>query len=94
MYPGQFPNIKANLFNTVLALDLSQVSSINFIVGPVSNIIERGLPFRFGVAPIIETEEGKTGFICSLYLGLNHIQERKWEDSSTMPSITMAGKRL
>ncbi|TFK19735.1 hypothetical protein FA15DRAFT_759842 [Coprinopsis marcescibilis] len=59
MYPGQFPSVKANLFNTVLALDLSQVGAVNFIVGPVSNIIERGLPFRFGVVPIVETEDGK-----------------------------------
>ncbi|EAU89163.2 hypothetical protein CC1G_08570 [Coprinopsis cinerea okayama7 len=59
MYPGQFPNIKANLFNVILALDLSQVTSLNFIAGPVSNIIERGMPFRFAVAPIIETEDGK-----------------------------------
>ena len=60
MYPGQFPSVKANLFNTVLALDLSKIPSINFIVGPVSNIIERGLPFRFGVVPIVETEEGES----------------------------------
>jgi hypothetical protein len=41
-------------------MDFSQTSSLNFIVGPVANIIERNFPFRFGVVPIIETEEGKT----------------------------------
>ncbi|KAH6906727.1 hypothetical protein BKA70DRAFT_1372357 [Coprinopsis sp. MPI-PUGE-AT-0042] len=45
MYPGQFPNVKANF--------------INLIAGPISNIIERNLPFTFGVIPIIETEDGK-----------------------------------
>ncbi|RXW17921.1 hypothetical protein EST38_g7933 [Candolleomyces aberdarensis] len=57
-FPGQFPSVKANLFNVVLALDLSQTASLNFITGPMSNILERRLPFRFGVVPIAETENG------------------------------------
>ena len=59
MYPGQFPSIKGNLFNVVLALDLSQASNLHFIVGPMSNILEKNIPFRFGVAPIAETEDGE-----------------------------------
>ena len=31
MYPGQFPALKFNLFNVVLAVDISQTSSANFI---------------------------------------------------------------
>ena len=59
MYPGQFPSIKGNLFNVVLALDLSQTANLHFIVGPMSNILERNIPFRFGVVPIAETEDGQ-----------------------------------
>lgn len=59
MYPGQFPSIKGNLFNVILALDLSQTANLHFMVGPMSNILEKNLPFRFGVAPIAETEDGK-----------------------------------
>ena len=59
MYPGQFPNVKVNLFNVVLVLDLSQTSALNFITGSVSSIINRNFPFRFGVVPIIETEDGE-----------------------------------
>ncbi|TCD67335.1 hypothetical protein EIP91_000256 [Steccherinum ochraceum] len=58
MYPGQFPSIKLNLMNIVLAVDLSQTSSLNFIGTAVDNIINRSFPFRFGVVPIVETEEG------------------------------------
>ena len=58
MYPGQFPAVKINLFNVVLALDLSQTSSLHFIGSAVSNIINRQFPFRFGVMPIVETEGG------------------------------------
>jgi len=58
MYPGQFPTIKRNLHNTVLLLDMSQRVSLEWITGPVFNIIQRGLPFRFGVVPLVETDEG------------------------------------
>ncbi|RPD60390.1 glycosyltransferase family 24 protein [Lentinus tigrinus ALCF2SS1-7] len=58
MYPGQFPTLKLNLFNIVLAVDLSQLSSIDFIASTVQSLINRGMPFRWGVAPLVETENG------------------------------------
>ncbi|KAF9461692.1 glycosyltransferase family 24 protein, partial [Collybia nuda] len=58
VYPGQFPNVKLNLYNIVLVVDLSQTSSLTFIGGPVANIIDRNFPLRFGVVPIAESEEG------------------------------------
>ena len=58
MYPGQFPTLKLNLFNVVLAVDLSQLSSVNYIATTVQMLINRGLPFRWGVAPIVETQDG------------------------------------
>ncbi|KZT07030.1 glycosyltransferase family 24 protein [Laetiporus sulphureus 93-53] len=57
-YPGQIPNIRANIFNTVLAVDLSQSSSLHFIGSTVSQVIGRMFPFRWGVVPLVETEEG------------------------------------
>jgi UDP-glucose:glycoprotein glucosyltransferase len=59
LYPGQFHNIKHNLFNIVLAIDLSQTTSLNFIAGAVASIIDGNFPFRFGVVPLIETEDGQ-----------------------------------
>ena len=59
MYPGQFPNVKRNLFNIVLAVDLSQSGALQFVGGTAFNIINRNLPFRFGVVPLAETREGQ-----------------------------------
>lgn len=53
------PSIKANLFNVVLILDLSKISALNFIGGPMTNIISRDFPLRFGLVPVVETEEGR-----------------------------------
>ncbi|TFK38220.1 UDP-glucose:Glyco protein glucosyltransferase-domain-containing protein [Crucibulum laeve] len=59
IYPGQLPSVKLNLFNVILVLDLSQSTSITFLAGPMASIIDRSIPFRFGVVPIAETEESK-----------------------------------
>ncbi|QRV75871.1 glycosyltransferase family 24 protein [Ceratobasidium sp. AG-Ba] len=59
MYPGQFPTVRRNLLNVVLALDFSRTSSLAFITGPVNNIISRMLPLRFGYVPLLETAESR-----------------------------------
>ncbi|KZT24849.1 glycosyltransferase family 24 protein [Neolentinus lepideus HHB14362 ss-1] len=59
IYPGSYHNVKLNLWNVVLVMDLSQTSSLNFLSSTVSNIIQRNFPFRFGVVPAVESEEGK-----------------------------------
>ncbi|KAJ7078310.1 glycosyltransferase family 24 protein [Mycena belliarum] len=58
LYPGQFHNIKLNLFNVVLVLDLSQPSSLHTLTGAVASIISRHFPFRFGIVPLAETDDG------------------------------------
>ncbi|EIN08165.1 glycosyltransferase family 24 protein [Punctularia strigosozonata HHB-11173 SS5] len=59
LYPGQFHNVKLNLYNVVLVLDLSKTSSHGFIGNAVWNIINRNFPLRFGVVPMVETEDGE-----------------------------------
>lgn len=59
MYPGAMPSIKANLFNVVLILDLSQIPALNLISGPMQNIINREFPLRFGLVPVAETQDGQ-----------------------------------
>lgn len=58
MYPGQFHSIKLNLFNIVLVLDLSRPASLNMITSAIAGIVSRGLPFRFGIVPLPESEDG------------------------------------
>ncbi|OCH94043.1 glycosyltransferase family 24 protein [Obba rivulosa] len=57
MYPGSFPAVKQNLFNIVLATDLSHPAATSFVAVTVSNLINRNLPFRFGVVPLLETDD-------------------------------------
>ncbi|CAK5263114.1 unnamed protein product [Mycena citricolor] len=59
LYPGQFHQIKLNMFNIVLVLDLSSPASLNMITGAVANVVSRSFPLRFGIVPITETEDGK-----------------------------------
>ena len=59
MYPGQFPTVKRNLFNIVLILDFSKIPSLRVLGGTISNIIERGIPFRFGLVPSTTSEESR-----------------------------------
>ncbi|KAJ7788771.1 hypothetical protein B0H14DRAFT_3892259 [Mycena olivaceomarginata] len=57
---GQFHNIRLNVFNAVLVLDLSlsRPAALYTLTGAVANIVAQGLPFRLGVVPLEETEEG------------------------------------
>jgi hypothetical protein len=57
MYPGSFPNTKHNLFNTVLVMDLTLTSNVHFIATTVANIVNRGLPFRFGLVPVVDNDD-------------------------------------
>ncbi|KJE01643.1 UDP-glucose:glycoprotein glucosyltransferase [Cryptococcus gattii NT-10] len=54
VYPGQFHTVRRNTFNLIFALDLSRISSLELIVHSISNMIQRGLPIRFGIVPVFE----------------------------------------
>lgn len=61
-YPGSMPNVRRNLFNIVLVLDLRQSSNIQLIGTLVYNVVSKGLPYRFGLVPLIENEDSKFNF--------------------------------
>ncbi|KAF8905183.1 glycosyltransferase family 24 protein [Gymnopilus junonius] len=58
LYPGAMPTVRANLFNIVLILDLSDIVNLNFLASPMSNIINH-IPLRFGLVPVTETDDAK-----------------------------------
>ena len=60
MYPGAMPNVRLNLFNVVLVLDLSRIQTLKLLVGTMSTLINRGIPLRFGLVPGTESEDGKS----------------------------------
>lgn len=56
--PGAFQNVKRNLWNVVLVLDMTQRSTYGVIAQQVRSLIQRGLPLRFGLVPMVdETNE-------------------------------------
>ncbi|KAG8905722.1 hypothetical protein FRC01_008250, partial [Tulasnella sp. 417] len=55
-YNGQVPPVRRNLFNIILALDLSKTTTVSTL-NLATSIVQRGYPFRFGIVPIAETEE-------------------------------------
>lgn len=59
LYPGQLPSLRLNLFNVVLVLDLGAPNGLGFVANAVVPLIARGFPFRFGVVPAVESEDGE-----------------------------------
>ena len=57
MHPREFHSIKKNMFNIVTVLDLTNTNILGFVSASVMNLINRGYPFRFGLVPIVETED-------------------------------------
>ncbi|WVW83270.1 hypothetical protein I302_105289 [Kwoniella bestiolae CBS 10118] len=57
LYPGQFHTVRKNTWNLVFVFDLAQVSSLDIIANSISPMIQRGLPIRFGVVPMFDTEK-------------------------------------
>jgi UDP-glucose:glycoprotein glucosyltransferase len=74
LHAGQFHNIRLNVFNAVLVLDLSRPAALYTLTGAVANIVAQGLPFRLGVVPLEETEEGVSSF--GIYLCSRWTSER------------------
>lgn len=52
--PGAFQNVKRNLWNVVLVLDMTQRSTYGVIAQQVRGLIQRGLPLRFGLVPMVD----------------------------------------
>ena len=55
-YPGQLHTIRRNTWNLVFVLDLTSTFSLETIALHFTNMIQRGLPLRFGVAPMVDDE--------------------------------------
>ncbi|KAI9511020.1 UDP-glucose:glycoprotein glucosyltransferase-domain-containing protein [Russula earlei] len=72
LYPGQAPNVRLNMYNVVFVLDLARSSSLHFITNTLSMLIDRSYPVRFGIIPIIETEESVKMAKVFYYLVQNH----------------------
>ena len=57
LHPGQFPSVALNLYNIVLAVDMSNRHTLIWIYEHVSNLIKRKFTFRWGIVPLVDTPE-------------------------------------
>ncbi|KAI9340426.1 UDP-glucose:glycoprotein glucosyltransferase-domain-containing protein [Zopfochytrium polystomum] len=71
-YPGQPRYIRKNLFSVLFAMDLTKLENLEVLTN-VFNFVERDIPLRFGVIPVISSSDGSTStWLCR---GLYHILE-------------------
>ncbi|CRG85698.1 UDP-glucose:glycoprotein glucosyltransferase [Talaromyces islandicus] len=59
MYPGQLPPVRRDIHNVVVPVDLANEEDVGFIVQYLYVFVKRMLPVRFGLVPIVHTEESK-----------------------------------
>ncbi|RDW68029.1 hypothetical protein BP6252_09425 [Coleophoma cylindrospora] len=54
-YPGQLPQVRKEIFDVVLPLDLSNLEDVKVIVETLQNFVKRKISVRFGFVPLSET---------------------------------------
>ena len=50
-FPGQLPQIRRDIHNVILPLDLSDVKEVELIVESIQAFVKRKIPIRFGIVP-------------------------------------------
>jgi hypothetical protein len=87
LYPGQAPSIRRNMYNVVLVFDLARPSSLRFITNTLSMLVDRLFPVRFGIVPIVETEEGVKMAKVFYYLVQNYGRRTTMRFFSTVRTV-------
>lgn len=57
-YGGQLPAVSRNMWNVIVALDITQSHSVATL-NMISGITQRGIPVRFGIVPLVSSPEGE-----------------------------------
>ena len=55
-YPGQLPQVRKDIFNLVIPVDLSLSSDVELVIEQLSSFVKRKLPLRFGLVLLTPTE--------------------------------------
>jgi hypothetical protein len=87
LYPGQAPTVRRNMYNVVLLLDLARPFSLRFITNTLSMLVDRLFPVRFGIVPIVETEEGVKMAKVFYYLVQNYGRQKTMGFFSSVRNI-------
>ncbi|KAH7906009.1 glycosyltransferase family 24 protein [Hygrophoropsis aurantiaca] len=68
--------LRMNLINVIIVLDLSDPQSLVFLGNQVENVINRGFPLRWGLVPAVESVEGAKMARLTYYIAENYGQAR------------------
>ena len=69
----------------ILVLDLSQPTSLHTVSGSVASIISRNFPFRFGIVPLAESEDGPFLFPSTFMCNYSWTWTRREDGAAVLP---------
>ncbi|KAI0969178.1 UDP-glucose:glycoprotein glucosyltransferase [Xylaria arbuscula] len=58
-YMGQIPQVRRDIFNLVVPVDLSNADDVNLVVERLQGLVKRALPVRFGLVPLTTTKKAE-----------------------------------
>ncbi|KAF9361740.1 hypothetical protein BGX26_012461 [Mortierella sp. AD094] len=66
-FQGQFHQVRRNVINSLFVLDLSSPQSLEVISFELPDFVQRMIPIRFGVLPLIESDDGEDAKMAMLW---------------------------
>ncbi|KAF9181890.1 hypothetical protein BGZ51_005123 [Haplosporangium sp. Z 767] len=67
IYRGQFHQVRRNVINALFVFDLSSPKAMEVISLEVANYVQRMIPFRFGILPLIKSDDGEDAKMAMLW---------------------------
>ena len=58
-FPGQLPQVRRDIHNVVIPLELTDPKDIELLVESISIFVKRGVPIRFGIVPTVSSQVAK-----------------------------------
>ncbi|KAI1117857.1 UDP-glucose:glycoprotein glucosyltransferase [Nemania sp. NC0429] len=71
-YMGQIPQIRRDIFNLVVPVDLSSEEDVSLVVQRLQGLVKRALPVRFGLVPLTPTKKAEERAKLAYYLIENY----------------------
>ncbi|MCO5588119.1 hypothetical protein L7F22_042074 [Adiantum nelumboides] len=72
MYPGSFPQIRRNVFNVIIAIDLRQVDAVKFLSETVQ-MASNKIAIRWGIVPFLSTSPESSQLADLFWLALDQL---------------------
>lgn len=71
-YMGQIPQVRRDIFNLVVPVDLSNEEDVVLVVQRLQGLVRRALPVRFGLVPLTPTKKAEERAKVAYYLIENY----------------------